>query len=229
VHIVPATDGDAQILIAPPKHEYTKAAWVSDTQLALVRRTNDGGEIVLLDVTQPDADAKVLTTRCRMDQAYTALVPMPDGKILLATLYGFVAAQDTWDLVKIDLSAEAVTPEVISENPRAGQSAQLMGPGKLLLSDNRPGTVGLPMWIVDLTGGDPTEWRPSVAVVPDTDPPIGLTPEDVTFSPDGARLAFSARTNDEDASLPAANLIWTSAPDGGDVHPVTRWRSALNP
>jgi hypothetical protein len=229
-YIVAASGGEPQVLTPPAKHEYLEAVWVNDNQLALARLSgNEGSEVVLVEVSQPEAEAKVLAPRCRFDQSYSGLVAMPDGKSLICARYGFVSNEDTWDLLKIDLAGDGGEPQVVSENPREGGAAQLVGPDTLFLWDDVPTTVGGTMWMLDLAAGEPTQWRPPTASVPDTDPPRSLEPDDVCFSPDGQRLAFAARVWDNDPDHALATLIWTCSLDGSEVKQVTPWDDTVVP
>ncbi len=60
-------------------------------------------------------------------------------------------------------------------------------------------------------------------IVADLEHRNALEPDDVCFSPDGQRIAFSARVWDWDPERPPATLIWTSALDGSDLKQITPW------
>ncbi len=83
--------------------------------------------------------------------------------------------------------------------------------------------------VLDPDTGTCDPWRLPRPLMPDTDPPRSLEPDDVCFSPDGQRLAFAARVWDNDPTHAPATLIWTSSLDGTHVKRVTPWDDAVVP
>jgi Tol biopolymer transport system component len=230
LRLVPLAGGEPQELSAPERQQYIDAVWVNDSQLVVYRgMPGEKGELALLDLTQPDAEPKVLTPLHGPYESFGSIVVTADGKSVIYTRWKFVTNRDVWDLFRIDLAADGGEPEMICENPMAGQFAQLLGTERLFLWDTQPSAGGAQMWMLDLKSGQAEAWQPPAPPIPGIELRQSLEPKDVCFSLDGQRIAFAARMWDNDPTHAPATLIWTSDPDGTDLKQVTPWDDAVVP
>ncbi len=230
--IVSASRGEPQELVPPKQHEYVEAVWLGNDKLVVDRRKPDlGGGLVVLDLAHPEAEPQELA-----GVSYAAAESCPlmgvtaDGKSVICAKWAYGGTHDQWDLLKVKIDGQGAEPEVVCEQPHEGRAGHLIGTDKVLLWDNRLETHTGQTWMVDLKTGLAEEWKPPDPWLPEA---LGIkrkaSPDDVCFTPDGARITFVTGFADPLRERGGARLIWTSKPDGSDLQQVTPWENPLVP
>ena len=221
--------GNEDLMVPEPEGAgYLYADWLdNETLVADSGSAFGGGELVTIDLTQPEPAPQPTGLTRGTGENFVAFVPMPDGT-LYYTSYGHRGGNE-WDLMKVDLSADEPAPEVVCDDPQEGRAAQPVGEGKVLLWDDRPSKREAAMWMVDLTTGEVEQWQPPRMPMPGTDGKWLLEPDDVCFSPDGQRMAFAAEIRDWAREKDSARLIFTCNLDGSDLKQVTPWENPVVP
>ena len=101
--------------------------------------------------------------------------------------------------------------------------AQLLGPDTLFMRDPDAGRRG--MWMVNMQTWEAQAWEPPSVPLPEPRARWSRADDlhDLSFSPDGQRLAFVFGLADTQEEYPSCEVIWTCALDGSDCRRVTPW------
>ncbi len=228
LHVLPLDGGEEVFVPKPSGGDFLSAGWASDTML--LADSGDafgGGELMKVDLTQPEPTAEPAGIPRGTGENFISFAPAPDGTVLCG-FYGQREGND-WDIIRINLSVDPATTEVVCADPQEGRGLQLLDNGMLVLSDTRLSRDSSPTFVLSLADGTVQKWQAPRMEMPGTDGKRLLQPMEVAFSPDGARMVFSARVEDLAREKAPAVLIFTANADGTDVQQVTPWESALVP
>jgi len=221
-----SVDGERLQELPFPKHtHYTAPFWVDDDRL-FVRRVVTGVEqadVVLVDLTQPDAEPKTLSPKYASTAAQVPICLTPDGSAIIFMTWEFHGWDDQWDIVRAPLDGNAETAEVICEKPPVASVTQLLGPDRLFMRDPEAGRSK--MWMVNMQTWEAQAWEPPSVPLPKPRAKDQRADDlhDLSFSPDGQRLAFVFGLTDTQEEYPSCEVIWTCALDGSDCRRVTPW------
>ena len=228
LRLLPVEGGKAAEVVPPEGYHYVRCLWLNASHMVVHKvKLDEDGQLVLLDLQNPAAQPKELTPKHDSRDHYSALILTADGKTLYYTKWHFESARDTWDLLRVDLTADKPEPQVVCDNPREGGAGQLLGGNRMFLWSSRSYTGQGEMWMVDLATGKAAQWRPPTPWMPGQEDRTRILPGDVCFSPDGKRLAFAAGIADPDAKKGSANLLWTCNLDGSNLKQVTPWENPV--
>jgi hypothetical protein len=228
LRLLPADGGDATEVAPPERHHYVRCLWLNSSQMIVHKvKLDEDGQLVLLNLQNPEAPPKELTPKHDSHDSYSAPNLAADGKTLYYTRWHFESAKDNWDLLRVDLTAAKPEPQVVCDNPHEGSAGQLLGGNRMFLWSSRAYTGQGGTWMVDLATGKAAQWRPPTPWMPGQEDRTRVLPDDVCFSPDGKRLTFAASIADPDAKKGSANLLWTCNLDGSDLKQVTPWENAV--
>ncbi len=221
--------GKEELMVPEPQGRgYLYADWLdNETLVADSGSAFGGGELVTIDLTQPKPVPQPSGLTRGTGENFVAFIPMPDGT-LYYTFYGHGGGNE-WMLMKVNLSTDEPAPEVICDDLKEGRAAQPVGEAKVLLWDDRPSKREAAMWMVDLMTGEVEQWQAPRIPMPGTDGKWLLKPDDVSFSPDGERIAFAAEIRDPAREKDSARLVFICNLDGSDLKQVTAWENPVVP
>jgi hypothetical protein len=225
IWIVSAEGERLQEVPFPERTRYSSPFWVDDTHLVVRRRLTkvDDVDIALVDITQPGAEPKALSPKYASTAAQVPICLTPDGSAIIFMTWEFHGWDDQWDIVRAPLDGNAETAEVICEKPPVGSVTQLLGPDRLFMRDPEGGRSK--MWMVNMQTWEAQAWEPPSVPLPEPRAKDQRADNlrDLSFSPDGQRLAFVFGLSDTQEEYPSCQVIWTCALDGSDCRRVTPW------
>jgi len=179
-----------------------------------------GTTLEVLDLDAPDAPRDALATEPDVMGGLSPLAATPNGHTLYYSVYNGVTRNDEWDVFSLDLTTPGAAPVLVTDKPGEGRAAQLLPSRTLFLWDDRSALEGSGFFLLDLGTGESKPFRPR----PFRPPPPGgdwLSPQALTFSPDGQRIAFAASVIQANPRGILGRPLWIGTPDGENLRPLT--------